>query len=332
MSPLHQQDAMLAPKFWSTQNRISGVLTPLAFLWKIAAQTRQSLLTPWRSSVPVICVGNIVVGGAGKTPLAIALAKYLISQNYTPHFLTRGYGGSEYGPLYVDPQQHIAQQVGDEALMLAAVAPTWVSKNRATGAKRAIAQAADVLIMDDGFQNTSLYKNISLLAVDGGYGFGNKRVMPAGPLREGLVDGLSRADMAIVTGADETDVIHRIQSYCPAYTAFLSPQPNVAVDGKSVFAFAGIGRPEKFYATLRNIGCNVKGTKNFPDHHRFTSDQIMWICDRATELDAVPVTTEKDYVRLPDDVKSKIEFLQISLEWDDPSIPNQIVEAAGLNV
>lgn len=317
---------MRTPKFWSDDNGLSELLVPAAFVWNAATRARMALRKPWRAPVPVVCVGNLVVGGAGKTPLAIALARHLIATDRNPHFLSRGYGGREYGPIQVDLQHHDARQVGDEPLLLAAVAPTWVASNRPAGARMACAAGADLIIMDDGFQNPSLAKDISVLAVDGGYGFGNRRVMPAGPLRERLSSGLARADAAVVIGTDATGALNGIQHYCPVHKAHLMPYPDYAITGKSVFAFAGIGRPEKFYATLRQIGCTVVATKDFPDHHRYAPQQIMQLCEKAAALGAIPVTTEKDYVRLPDEAKAMVHALRVELEWADPKALDQIFQ------
>lgn len=317
---------MHSPKFWNSENGLSDLLTPFAFVWNATTKARMKLGNTWRASVPVICVGNLVVGGAGKTPLAIALARHLIATGHTPHFLSRGYGGREYGPVQVDLQRHDARAVGDEPMLLAAIAPTWVTSNRPASVRLACAAGADVIIMDDGFQNPSLAKDLSVLAVDGGYGFGNRRVMPAGPLRERLSSGLKRADAAVVIGTDATGALNGIQHYCPVHKAHLTPYPDDAISGKAVYAFAGIGRPEKFYATLRQIGCTVAATRDFTDHHRYTPAQIMRICEDAASLGAIPVTTEKDYVRLPDDAKAMVHALRVELEWDDPAAIGQIMQ------
>jgi tetraacyldisaccharide 4'-kinase len=317
---------MYNPEFWRDDNGLSRLLLPFAFLWDGIARVRMGLGASWRAPVPVICVGNLVVGGAGKTPLAIALARHLMATDHMPHFLSRGYGGRESGPVQVDLLHHDAGAVGDEPLLLAAVAPTWVAAKRTAGARMACAAGADVIIMDDGFQNPSLAKDISVLAVDGGYGFGNRRVMPAGPLRERLTAGLSRADAAVVIGTDATGALNGIRNYCPVYKAHLTPYTDDAIAGKRVLAFAGIGRPEKLYATLRQMGCTVAATRNFPDHHPYKPEQIMQLCEDAATLDAIPVTTEKDYVRLHDDQKAMVHVLRVELDWADPAAPHRILE------
>ena len=283
------------------------------------------LVPSWRAPIPVICVGNMVAGGAGKTPLAIALARHLIDSGRNPHFLTRGYGGLEKGPLQVDAQLQKATDVGDEPLLLASIAPTWVARDRPAGARAACAAGADVIIMDDGFQNPSLAKDIGVLAIDGGYGFGNQRVMPAGPLRERLPTGLSRADAAVVIGTDATGALNGVRHYCPVHKAHLAPHHDDGIASRRVFAFAGIGRPEKFYATLRQMGCTVSATKDFPDHHPYTEDEIQRLCAESTALDAIPVTTEKDYVRLSTEDRSRIHVLRVALDWADPQSPSQIL-------
>lgn len=318
---------MRAPEFWKREGLASFCLTPVAILWGMAVGIRQRMAHPAKASVPILCIGNLVVGGAGKTPLALAFARHLLALGRHPHFLTRGYGGRESGPLQVDPARHGVRDVGDEALQLAAVAPTWVSHDRPRGAMAAAAAGADIIVMDDGYQNHALAKDISVLAVDGGYGFGNRQIMPAGPLRESLVRGLRRADAAVVIGTDATGACNGIINYTRVFKAALLPRPDNDVAGETVFAFAGIGRPDKFYATLRLIGCTVAGTRDFSDHHNYSPQEIMKLCEDAAAKGAIPVTTEKDYVRLPPDARDMIKVLPVALEWDDPSAPDQILGA-----
>lgn len=318
-------DVMRAPDFWKSQNFAAFCLTPAASLWCAATTMRRHITHPSEASVPVLCVGNLVVGGAGKTPLALAFARHLRSRGRNPHFLTRGYGGRESGPLQIDLARHGVVDVGDEPLLLAAVAPTWVSHDRTRGASAAAAAGADIIVMDDGYQNPTLLKNLSVLAVDGGYGFGNRKVMPAGPLREPLVGGLRRADAAVVIGTDATGACNGIANYCPVFKARLAPEAENDIAGKTVFAFAGIGRPEKFYATLRLIGCTIVGTRDFSDHYRYRPDDIIRLCEDAAALDAMPVTTEKDHVRLPLEARDMVRVLPVALEWEDPTAPDQIL-------
>lgn len=318
---------MRAPEFWKTDNLASFCLMPASILWRVAASVRRRVTHPAKAPVPILCVGNLVAGGAGKTPLALNFAAHLQSLGWNPHFLTRGYGGRESGPLQVDRNRHNVHDVGDEPLLLAAAAPTWIAHDRPNGAAAAAAAGADIIVMDDGYQNPTIAKDLSVLAVDGGYGFGNRRVMPSGPLRESLVSGLLRADAAVVIGTDATGSCNGIANYCPVFKAVLVPQPKDDMVGETVFAFAGIGRPEKFYATLRQVGCKVVGTRNFSDHHNYSPTEIMRLCEDAAAMDAIPVTTEKDHIRLPTEARDMVKVLPVALEWEDPTAPDKILEA-----
>ena len=318
---------MRAPEFWQGDGGVWPLLlAPLAHAYGAAGAARHALTEPVKASVPVICVGNLVTGGAGKTPVALALGAYLEALGKEVHFLTRGYGGSERGPVRVDPGRHGVAEIGDEALLLAAKAPTWVARNRVSGAEAAADDGAGIVVMDDGFQNPALAKDISLLVVDGGFGFGNGRVIPAGPLREPVETGLGRASAVVLIGKDARGIEERIAvararlgRTPPVLGARLAPDTNAGeIAGRPVVAFAGIGRPEKFFATLEEIGCPLSATYAFADHHLYTSDEVMAICEEAHGLEALPVTTAKDYVRLPEAARPMVKVLGVELEWRDP--------------
>jgi tetraacyldisaccharide 4'-kinase len=282
--------------------------------------------------VPVICVGNLTAGGSGKTPTALALLHLLTARaNGHPvaHALLRGYGGTMAGPVRIDIQRHIASEVGDEALLLARAAPTWVAHDRVAGALAAASAGARVIVMDDGFQNPSLAKTLSLLVVDGATGFGNGRVIPAGPLRESIKSGLARADAVIVVGTDSAGVIPavtRMQSHLPILAARLVPGDSTAFKGQRVYAFAGIGRPEKFFATLAETGAEVVGRRAFDDHHAFALTDLATLEAEARSLNARLVTTEKDYVRLDALAQRRIAALPVELAFDDPIAINALIE------
>jgi tetraacyldisaccharide 4'-kinase len=313
------RSAMRAPEFWRRNGALAAALGPVAMLWAAGAALRARVARPWRAPVPVICIGNLVAGGAGKTPLVIAVARHLAARGRAPHIIARGYGGRLAGPARVDPARHSAAEAGDEPLLLAAAAPAWIARDRAAGARAAIAAGAGLLVLDDGFQNNALARDLSLLAVDGGYGFGNGRVMPAGPLREPLAGGLARADAVVIIGADTVNAAALLPPRLPVYNARAVPLPGAADDiaGRAVFAFAGIGRPAKFYATLREMGCDIRGTRDFADHHPFTAEEAMALCEAAAALNAVPVTTEKDAVRLPMPARAMVRVLPVVLEWEE---------------
>jgi tetraacyldisaccharide 4'-kinase len=236
------------------------------------------------------------------------------------HILTKGYGGSKRGPLRVDPQRHTAAQVGDEALLLAAAAPAWIARDRRAGARAALSQGAELLLLDDGLQDPSLATRLALLVVDGGYGFGNGRVLPAGPLREPLARGLTRADAVVLVGRDSAGVTDALAGALPILRArFLPTRRAERLTRRRVFAFAGIGRPEKFFETLAESGCEIAGTHTFPDHHPYRPEEIMAVCEAASAARAVPVTTEKDAVRLPPEARPMVEVFPVTLEWQDPA-------------
>lgn len=256
-------------------------------------------------SVPVICVGNFTVGGAGKTPMAMALAQSLIASGEHPFLLTRGYrSAAEHGlPLRVDVERHTAVDVGDEALLLARVAPTLVSADRVASAKAAVSQGARLLILDDGLQNPALAKDLRLVVVDGATGIGNGLCLPAGPLRAPLSTQLASADALIILGDGARgrrigEQAQRIGK--PFFHARLDVAARQVTElaGRRVYAFAGTGRPEKFFATLAGIGAQLVGKHAFPDHHFFRRDEIIALQRAAKDGDARLVTTEKDFARL----------------------------------
>jgi tetraacyldisaccharide 4'-kinase len=318
---------MRAPEFWHAPSMTGKVLSPLSLLWRAGAALRNcGVGGGWKAPIPVLCVGNLTAGGAGKTPLAIDLTRALLTKRYKPNLLSRGYGGSLHGPVLVDSSIHNASEVGDEPLLLAETAPTWVSRDRIDGVKQAVKNDANVVVMDDGFQNPAIAKTLSILTIDGGYGFGNGRVIPAGPLRETIASGLARCDAVVIIGEDQRSIAQKIGDACPLYRARVVPYPDPELVGKKVFAFAGIGRPSKFYDTVMDLGCEIVGTQNFPDHHRFDPDEVIKICDHASQLGAIPVTTEKDYVRLSDEARALIKKIRISLEWEDANAHERLLD------
>ena len=321
---------MRMPEFWNPGNSGGAqarLLTPLAWGYGMAGQVRRAFVTPQRVEVPVICVGNVIAGGAGKTPTALALAKLMQEWDVAPHFLTRGYGGTARGPMRVDPKRHNARTVGDEPLLLARQAPTWLSRNRPAGARAAIADGAEAIVMDDGLQNPSLIKDVSLIVVDGGFGFGNERLIPAGPLRESLSQGLARADAIVLVGPDEAGVVARLgNNPAPVLRAELTPALQaLKLRERAVVAFAGIARPAKFFRTLEAIGCKIVRRIQFADHRRYTPDEIMTLVEYAGAQGAIAVTTEKDWVRLPEEAKPMVQSVAVTLEWQDPDAVRELL-------
>jgi tetraacyldisaccharide 4'-kinase len=311
---------MRAPEFWARHTLPARLLSPLGEAYGLAGRLRRRLARPVRAAVPVICVGNLVAGGAGKTPVAMALAAQLIARGRRPHLLTRGYGGRLPGPLRVDPTRHDAAAVGDEALLLAGVAPTWCARDRVAGARAAVAAGADLLLMDDGLQNPSLHQDLALLVVDGAFGFGNRRLLPAGPLREPLAAGLARASAIVQLGDDEVGLDALLPRGVPRLHARLRPGPDAPdLRDRRLVAFAGIGRPEKFFRSLAEAGALPVARHAFADHHRYRRREVQAMLAEAAASDALCITTAKDRVRLPADLRASITILPVNVSWQDPA-------------
>lgn len=323
--PLPKRTIVRAPDFWHgpSDSPAARLLAPLGAIYGALGRLRSIGVTPWRAPVPVICVGNLTVGGAGKTPTVLALAARLQARGLSVATLSRGYGGSERGPLQVDPARHTAAQVGDEPLLLAHQASAWISRHRRDGARAAVAEGADVVLLDDGFQNPSLHKHLSFIVVDAGYGFGNGRVMPAGPLREPIERGLARAQAIVLIGDGRLPLATSL----PVLRARLVPDEAArALNGRRVAAFAGIGRPEKFAETLREAGATVVSLAAFADHHLYREDEIARLIETARRAEATLVTTAKDIVRLPERLRSAVTVAGVSLRLDEPAALDALLE------
>ncbi|MCW0232848.1 MAG: tetraacyldisaccharide 4'-kinase [Ferrovibrio sp.] len=311
-----------APRFWQAgvASPLPALLRPLAAIYGFGNRLNQRITAAQEIGVPVLSIGNLVAGGAGKTPTAIAIAQRLLALGRHPQIVSRGYGGRLTGPVRVDLNRHHAADVGDEALLLALAAPTWIGSNRPAAARAAVAAGADCIIADDAHQTYALARRLSLLVVDGGYGFGNGLQLPAGPLREPIEDGLARCDALVVIGPRTValpDFGRR-----PVFNATLEPNAADAVRlrGRRVLAFAGIGRPEKFFTSLQQLGATVVQTATFPDHAPYSPDTVMRLVETAHGLSAIPVTTAKDQVRLPAAARAMVDVLRVSLAFAEPQL------------
>lgn len=305
---------MKTPAHWQDKNIIAAALLPSGCLYALATWLRMRFGRPRKTGVPVICVGNLTAGGSGKTPVAISLARLLQQAGKKPFFVTRGYGG-KLQHIMVDLGQHTPRQVGDEPLLLAAAAPTVVDKARFEGAEMAIQNGADMIIMDDGFQNPSLYKDKSLLVIDGAAGMGNLWPVPAGPMREFLSQGIKRADAVIILGEDKHNLLPKFNGL-PVFKGDVVPVRPVC-DRPHAIAFAGIGRPQKLYQSLEDCGVTLIKTKDFADHHFYSREELMRLIDEAKELNAALFTTSKDMVKIPADLRPNFNVLEIAVKWQD---------------
>jgi tetraacyldisaccharide 4'-kinase len=312
-----------APGFWERPpGLLADLLLPIGAAWDAVGRLRRALSRPYHPPVPVVCVGNLVAGGAGKTPVALAVCAWLREHGVRVHVVTRGYGGNLRGPIRVDPSRHDALAVGDEALLLAERTPCWVARNRVAGARAAVTAGARAILLDDGFQNPAISKTLALIVLDADYGFGNGRVIPAGPLRENLRSGLARADAVVLiaaeTGASEPERLSANVGL-PVIRAALVPAAGKRLAGSRLLAFAGIGNPKKFFTALRALGAILVGTRAFPDHHLFRASEIDELRSDAERLDARLVTTTKDIVRLTPELRVGIEVLEVEIRWPDPA-------------
>jgi tetraacyldisaccharide 4'-kinase len=313
-----------APKFWTNRGLISTTLLPASFVWMFAGQIRKILVRAEAADLPVICVGNILIGGSGKTPVTAALCTLLRDQGYAPCILTRGYKGRETGPIFADPALHASKDIGDEAVMLALSNDVCVCADRIKGAAFIAAQKKfDVIIMDDGMQNPWLRKDITFTVFDGSTGAGNRRILPAGPLREPLNTGLAKANAAILNGRDETKLTDLLPDSLPRFSGKLYPDQKISksLGKRRLIAFAGIGKPKRFFETVAETGADLVRTLSFADHHSYSETDLSRLQQEAWTNGADLITTHKDWVRLPPDWRARILALPVSFRFSRKDKP-----------
>ena len=311
-----------SPKFWYRNDWLSKVLAliiyPLSIIWIIISFIKKKVSKTYSSRLKIICVGNLNIGGTGKTPFAIYTYKILKELGFNPVFLTRGYGGKEKGPIKVE-STHQYKDVGDEALLLNNIGPTIVSRDRSLGAKfiENNKYNYDVILMDDGLQNYQLEKNIKFLLVDKNLKFGNKLCVPAGPLREPINQRLKEIDSIILTGnnTDQDIGLRKVSDYISVFNSSIKIMQSSNIKGNKFLAFCGLGNPDKFYETLEKGGYKVFLTKSFPDHHQYTEEEINHLILKAKNKNLTLITTAKDYVKILDK-KNEIQVLSIESSFN----------------
>ena len=307
------------PNFWCKKNNliekiIIFILLPFSFLYFLISKIEQKTKKKNKVGIPVICIGNINAGGSGKTPFAIYLANFLKKRKINPHIISRGYLGKLQGPIKVNSKKHSSDDVGDEALLLASVTDTWVSKNKFDGVVKATLNGADVIILDDGLQNNSIYQDLKILIVDGGFGFGNEFILPAGPLRETINSGVKKSDILIIFNKDENSIERKIKNKITIIHGSSEITKFVNLKKRKIVGFSGIGRPEKFYSSLKEKKLNVLNFFPFPDHYLYSKKKIDNLIKYAKSNNSVLVTTLKDKQRISLGQRKKIVFLDLKIE------------------
>jgi len=324
---------MREPWFWRSDTpaarAVAWCASPLSLLYDAAQRARWRATTPSASPAPVICVGNATLGGVGKTPFIVMLHRLLSNEGVAAHFLTRGYGGAEKGPLIVRPDTHSVSNVGDEALLLARHGTVWVARDRAAGAKAAAAAGANAILMDDGFQNPTIVKTVSVLLIDAADPAGNGRVFPAGPLREPLARARNRARALIAVGPTPEASEAAARPFDTPFAAWLEPADAPAPT--RVIAFSGIGVPEKFFATLKRAGFEIARALSFPDHYAYRKHDLDALKRLSKELGAPLITTEKDHVRLPARFAETVKVLPVIMRMNDADALKEVIIGAIAN-
>ena len=323
------------PQFWyrdkgTAAPPLEKMLEPISYLYELGYRLHQNSRDAAEAGLPVLCIGNIVAGGTGKTPTALAIMDIIHKNSLAkkPFFLIRGYGGGEVGPLLTDPAKHTAWDTGDEALILSKAAPTIVAIDRIGGAELARRKGADLVLMDDGLQNPGIRKDIRIIVINGEMGFGNEKILPAGPLREPLETGIARADAFIFLGADTRGVRDKLPQDKPIFEAILCPAfGKLPPQDKAYIAFAGLGYPEKFFKFLKeDLRFNIVDTVKFSDHYPYNETDIRNLAQKAQTAGAELLTTEKDMMRIPAIEGITIYTLPIELAWSDEAALTQFLK------
>ena len=296
-----------APKFWY-QNNISIIailLLPVSLIWIIGTYFKKKFAKPFRSKIPVIAIGSAIIGGSGKTPSVIYVCEILEKNGYKPHVISRGYGGSANEVIKVNPEMSYSV-VGDEAIMMSKYFPTWVSKNKYNAFSMAEKDGANILVLDDALQSYNIFKDLNIYVYDSIQSFGNKLIVPSGPLRESISSVLNRSQIVFLVNTDNCPEISK-NKFQQNINYEISIKPEMR--DKRLIPFAGLGFNKKFFDQLYNEGLDITLTKEFPDHHQYSQDDMYTLLDEANKNDSFLVTTEKDHLRIPNEFKSSVGII-----------------------
>ena len=316
-----------APKFWylKRDTLLSNSLYPFSLIFRLGTKIRNLISKEKKSKLAIICIGNIVIGGAGKTPVALKIGSMLKEGGYNPNFVSKGYGGLEKNNTLVK-DWHSPKSVGDEPLLLSEIAPTWIGLDRNKSFQLAIGNGADCIVMDDGFQNPNLQKDFSIIVINGDQGFGNKRVIPAGPLRESINRGLSRTNLVITIGKISDSVKDKIPKHIPIIGAnFKIKDDDLFLKSQKITAFAGIAYPEKFFNSLKLLKANIVDEITYSDHHIYSENDLLYLAEIANKNKSILVTTKKDMVRIPKSFRSLVRTIDGFIQLDDEKLLFEIL-------
>tara|TARA_A100001037_G_C15091087_1_gene609133 strand:+ start:384 stop:1361 length:978 start_codon:yes stop_codon:yes gene_type:complete len=324
---------MKTPKFWYSKNSIISILLrPISFLWVLGSILRKKKSYNF-NNIKIIKVGNVVAGGSGKTPTVISIVKKLANSKYQVHIISRGYKGSIKKSTLVNTDIHSYKEVGDESIILSKIAPTWIGNNRIESIKNAQKMGAKIVILDDGIQDTSIKGDLNLLVFNGLQGLGNGKIIPAGPLREKLSDSIKKCHLSIIIDEDINNIANKLNNLLPIIKAKINIESEYLNNfkNKNVVAFCGLGFPEKFFKTIKEIGCNIRYKKSFPDHYQYKEKDLKELIDIAIKYNSLLITTEKDHIKILKKYRNRIYYFPITVDFINDKIINDKLYSLTIN-
>jgi len=324
---------MKTPKFWYSKNSIISILLrPISFLWVLGSILRKKKSYNF-NNIKIIKVGNVVAGGSGKTPTVISIVRKLANSKYQVHIISRGYKGSIKKSTLVNTDIHSYKEVGDESIILSKIAPTWIGNNRIESIKNAQKMGAKIVVLDDGIQDTSIKGDLNLLVFNGLQGLGNGKIIPAGPLREKLSDSIKKCHLSIIIDEDINNIANKLNNLLPIIKAKINIESEYLNNfkNKNVVAFCGLGFPEKFFKTIKEIGCNIRYKKSFPDHYQYKEKDLKELIDIAIKYNSLLITTEKDHIKILKKYRNRIYYFPITVDFINDKIINDKLYSLTIN-